>query len=105
MTTTKTEKTYYIASVECYEAKALSGDILTADGKIIWLGMSEGYHQCQINKTSAKHYETPSKAIKDAKHFDGMPWYYRLKQGTVKVYKVYHSIEETLIETLVLDGV
>ena len=91
------EKTFYIASAECREVKAFDGKILTQDGTVIWLGMSEGYASCGRGKGSAKRFESPDDI--HAKKWDGMPWWYRLKEGSLKIYKVVEtktcSLEET----------
>ena len=85
-TKSESEKTYYIASVECYEVRAYDGLILTHDGERVWLGTDQGFSQCFRGESSAKHFKHPDDF--DVKNWDGMPWNYRLKPGTLEITKV-----------------
>ena len=84
-TLSESEKTYYIASVECYEVKSYDGLILTRDGERVWLGTDQGFSQCFRSESLAKHFKHPNFNVKN---WDGMPWNCRLKPGTLEITKV-----------------
>ena len=89
--TTKNQE-YYIASVECYQVKAISGSILTKEGTIKWLGMSGGYPQC-TSKGDAMHWDSKEEILAQHHEWDGMPWYCRLK-----IYHVHRTIVNSVQE-------
>jgi hypothetical protein len=85
------EQTYYIARARCYETKYFDGQIATRDDEEIVLGWSNeggGWPQCTRLTADAYRFKSPEEAEKSAHRWDGMPWYYRLKPGTLRVAKV-----------------
>ena len=91
---------YFIASAECREVKAFDGSVKTADGKTVWLGYSDGYPACQTGKNSAHKFKTAEEIRTRAAQWDGMPWYYSLKPGTLRIYRVNErrTVERTEVE-------
>ena len=98
--TDETIQDYYIASAECREVKSYNGSIMTADGTPVWLGYDEGYAACQREKESAHKFKTPEEIRGKAEQWDGMPWYFALKPGTLHIYhvKVRTTIERVETE-------
>lgn len=96
----ETTQEYFIASAECREVKAFDGTVLTAGGEAIWLGYSEGYPACQTNKSAAHKFKTAEEIRTIAAQWDGMPWMYSLKPGTLRVYRVSErrTVERTEVE-------
>ncbi len=94
-------KVYYLASVLCKQTKAYDGTILTHENDKIWLGYSEGYAQCG-SKGSAHKFKTSEEISIRVKHWDGMPWTSRLKEGTLEIIKVtdrtLHEIKEEIVK-------
>ncbi len=84
MANTKTE-TYYTACVRLERVVGGFGTVLTDDDGIGWLGEDSGYNQV---------YSTPFPwSAKSLSRFlrpqdwDGMPWYCKIKPGTLQVFK------------------
>lgn len=98
----ETVKTYFIASAKCREVKAFDGSVLTEDDSEVWLGMDEGYAQCFAGKSSAHKFKEPP-TNKEAASWDGMPWYCRLKPGSLRVFKVVDRSVCATTETEVTD--
>lgn len=94
---------YYIGSVRCQEVKSFAGSILTQDDAVVWLGESEGYPSAKINKFSAKRFDKPEAVKTYAVRADGMPWYYRFKEGSLRIYKVTRIVTETYDEVEVTE--
>jgi hypothetical protein len=103
--TKRKEEEYYIVSAKCREMKYFDGTIATKEDEVVWLGLSDGYPACGA-KGSASRF----KSLKDATNlkvanWDGMPWWYRLKPGTLKIYHVSKVVVEDYREEEVkLDG-
>ena len=95
---TESIKEYYIASVECREVKSFSGTVHTYDGTIIWLGYSEGYVSCR-SKSSAHKFKTSEEIVEKALQWNGMPWYYQLKPGTLRIYRIKERYTTERTET------
>lgn len=96
-------KVYYIASCECQQTKYASGTIAMRDGDVVWLGMSEGYASCNRGKAGAHHFKSRREVIDRWLHWDGMPWWSRLKPGSLVIYKVTATKVETHTEEDVTD--
>jgi hypothetical protein len=99
---TRHEEEYYVASARCREVKFYNGHIAAHEDEVVWLGISDGYPSCGP-RGSAHHF----KDIKDivAKNWDGMPWWNRLKPGSLRIYHVYDVvIKEYREEEVNLDG-
>lgn len=96
-----TKEEWYIASVKCYQVKGVDGKVLTKEDVEVWLSEERDYPTLSTNKQWAhKFKKIPNKEILN--HYDGMPWYYRIKPGTIKVIKVtkesYVKIQEELVK-------
>jgi hypothetical protein len=91
---------YYIVSAKCYEVKSYDGKVLTKDNETVWLAEGDWGVQCERGKGWAKKFKTPP-TKSEIKSWDGMPWYYRLKPNSEKVYKVKSSVTTTYEEALV----
>lgn len=93
MTTT----VHYIARCQgTYEDKPLKPD------EWIWLSWSPeggGWNQCSTVKGWAKKFESPEDVKKQAKSYDGMPWYYKTDLSTMEIFKVEET--HTRVETSV----
>lgn len=84
------EEVYYIACAELYEVKFFDGKVATEDGAIGWLGWSDeggGWPSVVRGKGAAKHFDEPV-TPETAARWDGMPWWFRLKPGTLKNFRV-----------------
>lgn len=96
-------ETYWIASALCREVKAFDGSVMTPEDKLVWLGWSNeggGWPSVDENKNRAHHFKSAEAARKEAKSWDGMPWWYRLKPGTLKVFKIEEHRVSTRTETM-----
>jgi hypothetical protein len=87
-----TNSEYYIASALCFQTKAFDGSIMTEENTMVWFCYSEGYQQCTTSKKQAHHFKCIEKIKDKVKTFDGMPWYYRLKPETLRIFKITESI-------------
>ena len=79
--------TYYIGAVKCHQIKAYNGGVLTEDGHDVWLGEREGYPACG-SKAHAKRFKTAKEVAAYALRSDGMPWYFRFKEGSLRIVKI-----------------
>ncbi len=91
-----TEEIYYKASARMQEVKAFNGSILTHDDDVRWLGESDGYPELGAG---FKKFDSPEQIRHDAHRWDGMPWYCRMKPGSLRIVKVterrhFERIEE-----------
>jgi hypothetical protein len=90
-------KDYYVASVECGEMKAFNGKVMTEDGTVVWLAESEGYPQVSRSRRNAQRFDSPEEIKACAADYDGMPWYYRFKPGTLRIFKMEHRPVERVV--------
>jgi hypothetical protein len=82
-------QTYFIAKATCIEMKAFDGSVITKEGTEVLFGMSEGYPSLSPTHRGGGHrFASPEEARRLASKWDGMPWYYRLKNGSLRVFKV-----------------
>lgn len=104
MTATRkiTTSRYYIVSALTYRMRSAKGDRMTAEDTLVWMGMSEGYCSVCTGKARAHHFKERPALADVARKWDGMPWYYRLKPDTFKVYLVDRTqtveLEHTEVE-------
>ncbi len=95
-------KVYYIASVLCKQVKAYSGKIIINNNYKAWLGfdVDDVYTQC-VEKFYAHKFKTSKEIPDKVKNWDGMPWYFQLKEGTLEIIKVtertLHEIKEEIV--------
>lgn len=100
---TEYNDTYYIAYASCYEMKSVTGAKFTIEDQIIWLAETDDNHpQCCILKEGAKHFSTIGEIQRYWTDWDGMPWYYRLKPGSLHIIKVEEKKIIEKKETVVL---
>lgn len=92
------EERYFIASVQCYQVKAFNGNVMIKEDCTAWLSEDRGYPELSSRKRDARHFNEPI-SEEDLKKWDGMPWYYRIKPGTLQVFEVYRKVETTIVET------
>ena len=80
----------FIARAECREVKAFDGTVLTGDGEVVTLAVSDGYPQCNrgASRGHAFVFRTADDARAKAKNWNGMPWYFQLKPGTLRIFEV-----------------
>lgn len=86
-------KVWYQARVKCYEIKAHTGTILTEENTEKWVGEDDGYAQLG---SSPKHFSIEEIKELDLKRWDGMPWYCRIKPGTLTIFKVTQRIQRNI---------
>lgn len=81
-------KSYFIARARCYEVKAADGSVITAEDVEVTLAMDDGYPVCTRGKCGTYGFNTIAEAYEKWTKWDGMPWYFRLKPDSLRVYKV-----------------
>ena len=77
----------FIARAECREVKSFCGSVLTAEGTIVTLAESDHYPQCSTGRRGVL-FSSAKEARSRAPSWDGMPWYFQLKPGSLRVYEV-----------------
>lgn len=77
----------FMARAECRQVKAFDGKVLTEDGTVVTLDESDGYPQCSRGR-SGVFFASAAEARWRAPQWDGMPWYFQLKPGTLRIYEV-----------------
>lgn len=83
MTIERTERTYFIASVRCREAKAIDGRIMAKEDELVWLG----------NQFSSKD-EVKRRWMR----WSGNPWWHKFKPDSLRIYRVTERHEREEIE-------
>jgi len=91
--------TYYIVSVLCEKDKAFTGDLVTAEDKLVWLGWdgTHGYPAVSPNKKWAQKFPVKP-SLQTIRSYDGMPWFYKFKEGSQKIYRITETTYETKYE-------
>jgi len=97
-----TTDSYHIASVRCHQMKYGDGSVVIEDDSEVWLSVSGSHPTCHQSKSNARRFRADEvSGIKGRiAQWDGMPWYYRIKPGTLRIFKVTRkeTIEETIEE-------
>jgi hypothetical protein len=89
---------FFTASAETFEVKAFDGSILTTDSTIVWLAEESGYPTCSREPTRAKRFNCSADAIREqSSKWDGMPWYFRLKPGSLRIYAVAETVTTQIV--------
>ena len=78
---------HYLVSVKCHETRNFPGEFITSDNTVFCCGTSDGYPSCQIDQERAMHFSEPP-SIEEVAEWDGMPWYYRFKEGTGELHEI-----------------
>jgi hypothetical protein len=89
-------KSGYIASAEC-DSEPDEGITRTERG-LIWLGNCDGYKQCVREQSQAYLFPSIAHILLVFDSYIGMPWYFRPKRETLKVYRVERTVTQTIIE-------
>jgi hypothetical protein len=90
-------KDYYIAYGEAVEIKSFKGTIMAKDGEKLWLAYADGYPALSTSKTSAHNFSTSSEIRAQAHKWDGMPWFHRMKPGSLHIIKIEHRPVEKIV--------
>lgn len=77
----------YLARVECQQVKYYQGDVAVEDGTVVTLALSDGYPSCSTGKEGTL-FSSAAEARSSAKKWDGMPWMFRFKPGTLRLFEV-----------------
>lgn len=82
--------------------KAFDGSVLTKDDTEVWIGETDGYPSAERSRSTAKRFKSEEAVRAAALLSDGMPWYFRFKEGTLKIFKVTETriIESTEEEVI-----
>lgn len=93
---------YYIASALTQQNIDAFGGVHTKAGVPVWLSWSReggGWPQCSRDKRDAQHFHSVEEIKKNAKNYNGMPWFYRFDPKTLRIFKIEHRpVQRTVYE-------
>lgn len=94
---TTTTKTGFIVSAKCHEAKAFDDHVMTKEDTEVWLGEENHYPSWSTwqFKYRAKWFADIEEAEGALAQSPSGPWYYRVKAGTAKIFRVTKIVQET----------
>ncbi len=99
------KKSYFIACAKCYQMKAYDGTIDVKEDSIAWFGWDPGYHYpvCTTAKSGAHKFKSAEDIRDRAHNWDGMPYDFRLKPGTLQIFEVKVETRKDVNEQEVTD--
>lgn len=86
---------YFIASAEGLQTTDAYGVIMTRASETIWLAEDCGREGFSGWLDGAKKFETVEEIVAQANRTKSGPWYYVMKPGTLKIYKIEERFTRT----------